>query len=321
MRGFAVGLTRPDVGRRYAGGAPIFTHSADGGIPAGSDLLFLVRANGTLAPVTHTSTPAPKEGDTMILPGPRPRFRDAAVLRVHAQHLAGLAEVQACGGSARNWPARPGQEHVTMTAEPSASPVTGAVRSLEVRWIFPGQLEAAVAGWFGRFPARTESRDDTYLLYPPLPGLSVKVRGGGALEVKVYHGSPGILEVAGRARGHLQSWQKWSFPLSPPRHDSGDPAGWRTVRKRRRITRFSLASEQIVAPTRGLGGEPPCEVELTEVRSRGQDWWTLGFEATGPADLLRSELQATAALVFAQALPGGVEPGPDESRSYAEWLG
>ena len=70
MRGFAVGLTRPDVGHRYAGGAPIFTHSADGGIPAGSDLLFLVRANGTLAPVTHTSTPAPKEGDTMILLGP-----------------------------------------------------------------------------------------------------------------------------------------------------------------------------------------------------------------------------------------------------------
>ena len=24
---------------------------------------------------------------------------------------------------------------------------------------------------------------------------------------------------------------------------------------------------------------------------------------------------------FAQALPGGVEPGPDESRSYAQWLG
>jgi hypothetical protein len=62
-------------------------------------------------------------------------------------------------------------------------------------------------------------------------------------------------------------------------------------------------------------------VELTEVRTRGQDWWTLGFEATGSADLLRSVLQATAALVFAQALPGGVEPGPDESRSYAEWLG
>ena len=54
----------------------------------------------------------------------------------------------------------------------------------------------------------------------------------------------------------------------------------------------------------GLGQQPWYEVELTEVHARGRDWWTLGFEATGPADLLRSELQATAALVFAQALPG-----------------
>ena len=207
-----------------------------------------------------------------------------------------------------------------MTAEPPESPVAEAVRSLEVRWISPGQLEAAVAGWFGRFPAATESREDTYLLDPQLPGLSVKVRGGGALEVKVYRGSPGILEVAGRARGRLQSWQKWSFPFSPLRQDSGDPAGWRTVRKRRRISRFSGASEPIVARAPGPGGEPRCEVELTEVRTRGQDWWTLGFEATGPADLLRSTLEATAALVFAQALPGGMQPGPDESRSYAEWL-
>ena len=208
-----------------------------------------------------------------------------------------------------------------MTAEPPESPVTEVVRSLEVRWIFPGQLEAAVAGWFGRFPAETESREDTYLVDPRLRGLSVKVRGGGALEVKVYRGSPGILEVAGRARGRLQSWQKWSFPFSPPRQDSGDPAGWRPVRKRRRISRFSGASGPVVAPAPGPGPEPRCEVELTEVRIRGQDWWTLGFEATGPGDLLRSALEATAALVFAQALPGGVEPGPDESRSYAEWLG
>jgi hypothetical protein len=61
-------------------------------------------------------------------------------------------------------------------------------------------------------------------------------------------------------------------------------------------------------------------VELTEVRTAGQDWWTLGFEATGPADVLHSALQGTAALVFAQALPGSAEPDLDESRSYMEWL-
>ena len=90
------------------------------------------------------------------------------------------------------------------------------------------------------------------------------------------------------------------------------PAGG-TVRKRRRIGRFSGASGPVVAPAPGPGLKPRCEVELTEARTRGQDWWTLGFEATGPADLLRSALEATAALVFARALPGGMEPG-------AEWL-
>ena len=207
-----------------------------------------------------------------------------------------------------------------MTAEPPQSPVAEAVRSLEVRWIFPGQLEAAVARWFGRFPAGTESREDTYLLDPLLPGLSVKVRGGGALEVKAYRGSPGILEVAGRARGRMEAWQKWSFPFSPLRPGGAGPPGWRPVRKRRRISWFSLAGGQVVARAPGPGQEPWCEVELTEVRTHGQDWWTLGFEATGPASLLRSALEATAALVFAQPLPGGVEPGPDQSRSYAQWL-
>jgi hypothetical protein len=207
-----------------------------------------------------------------------------------------------------------------MTAKPPERPVTGAVRSLEVRWIFPGQLETAMVGWFGRFPARTESRADTYLLDPHLPGLSVKVRGGEALEVKVYRGSPGILELAGHARGRIQLWQKWSFPVSSLDQDSRDPAGWMPISKRRRIARFSLASAPVVARDPGLGQEPRCEVELTEVRTRGQDWWCLGFEASGPADQLRSELEATAALVFAQPLPDAVEPGLDESRSYAEWL-
>jgi hypothetical protein len=217
--------------------------------------------------------------------------------------------------AAGQWP-----EQVTMAAVQPESPVTEGVRSLEVRWIFPGHLEAAVAGWFGRFPARMESREDTYLLDPHLRGLSVKVRGAGALEVKVYRGSRGILEVAGRARGRMESWQKWSFPFDPLSQVSGNAAGWRPVSKRRRISRFSLASGRILARAPGLGKEPRCEAELTEVRTHGEAWWTLGFEATGPAGLLRRELEATAALVFAEALPGGVEPGPDDSRSYAEWL-
>jgi hypothetical protein len=204
-----------------------------------------------------------------------------------------------------------------MTAAQAESLDTKGVRSLEVRWILPGQLTAAAAEWFGRFPAETRVVEDAYLLDPHLPGLSVKVRGGRALEVKVYRGSPGRLELAGRARGHLEAWQKWSFAHGPPGHDSSDPAGWRPVSKRRRISWFSQAREVRVL---GLGEEPRCAVELTEVVARGEAWWTLGFEATGPAEALRGELDAAAALVFARALPGGVELGMDDSTSYAQWL-
>lgn len=208
-----------------------------------------------------------------------------------------------------------------MTAEPPDSPVTEAVRTLEVRWIFPGQLETAVAGWFARFPATVESREDTYLLDPQLRGLSVKVRGGRALEVKVYLGSPGILDLAGRAVGRMQDWEKWSFPCVSINQGSAGPAGWQPVRKQRRISRFCSASGPVTGHALGPCDEPHCDVELTDIRTSGQDWWTLGFEATGPADLLHSELRAIAALVFAQPIPGGVEAGPRESRSYLEWLG
>jgi len=160
--------------------------------------------------------------------------------------------------------ARQRQEPRMMTAAPTESLSTEGVRTLEVRWIFPGELASAVAGWFARFPVKTTVVDDAYLLDPHLPGLSVKVRGEQALEVKVYRGSPGFLEVAGRARGRLE--------------------------------------------------------ELTDVHARGEAWWTLGFEATGPASVLRSELEAAAAIVFAVALPGGLELGVDDSRSYTQWL-
>lgn len=204
-----------------------------------------------------------------------------------------------------------------MTAPVPAGEFIGGAGSLEVRWIFPGLLEAAVVGWFGRFPAEVVTLEDTYLLAPELRGLSVKVRSGAALEVKMYRGSPGILEVAGSGRGRLESWQKWSFPS---RQGGGDAPGWLPVRKRRRISRFWLAGERTAIGAQGPSAEPGCAVELTEVRTRGEAWWSLGFEATGPADLLRGELEATATLVFAQVLPGSVELSLDDSMSYTQWL-
>jgi hypothetical protein len=46
----------------------------------------------------------------------------------------------------------------------------------------------------------------------------------------------------------------------------------------------------------------------------------MGFEATGLPGTLRTTLEATAALVFAQPLPGPAGLGPDSSYSYAQRL-
>lgn len=177
-----------------------------------------------------------------------------------------------------------------------------------------------MAGWFGRFPAEVAARQDAYLVNPELPGLSVKVRGGAAFEVKMYHGSPGVFDVPGRARGRTESWQKSSFPLASLCRYGGDLAGWTVIGKRRRVIRFQLAGRRIVARISGPVTEPACAVELTEIDAGGQAFWSLGFEATGPADLRRGVLQDSAAVMFAQAPPGRVGLGMSCSQSYAQWL-
>jgi hypothetical protein len=213
-------------------------------------------------------------------------------------------------GAGSAWPARrrPDRPDVTMARTAPEDAFVEGVCTLEVRWILPGPLEAAVAGWLSAGPPEVESREDAYLLSPDMGGLSVKVRGGRALEVKRFGGSPGILDLPGRARGRMQHWQKWSFPFRPPSQDGAAPDGWRRVGKHRRTSRFALT------------GGARCAAEVTELRVRHQDWWSLGLEAAGPAEGLRAALEATAALVFTQALPGGVELCLDDSMSFAEWL-
>lgn len=66
---FAPDLTRAALTARHTAGARITTHSSDGGIPAATDLLFLINLEGTLIPVTASHPPDPQPGDTLVLLG------------------------------------------------------------------------------------------------------------------------------------------------------------------------------------------------------------------------------------------------------------
>jgi hypothetical protein len=205
----------------------------------------------------------------------------------------------------------------------TSNPAGLAVRptdSLEVRWIVPGLPETAVREWFARFPSRTETREDVYLLQPRLEDLSVKLRDGGALEVKSYLGDHGIIDLPGHGQGRLESWRKWSFPYRRvPEADDPAPAGWVAVGKERRAAWFLLPPGQdpaLALLTAGTG----CLVELTDARVGGERWWSVGFEATGSARLLRAALQHAADLLFAQPVPLAGGFSMDNCRSYAQWL-
>ena len=63
-------LTRSALAARYNAGSQVSTQPSDGGIPPGSDLLFVVNPEGTLIPVTSTHSPDPQPGDTLVLLGP-----------------------------------------------------------------------------------------------------------------------------------------------------------------------------------------------------------------------------------------------------------
>jgi hypothetical protein len=95
----------------------------------------------------------------------------------------------------------------TLAHAPHVEPID----SLEVRWIMSGELGPGVREWFERFPAETETREDIYLVFPPLDGLSLKFRAGRKMEAKCYLGSPGLLYLPVRGLGRLESWRKWSI--------------------------------------------------------------------------------------------------------------
>ena len=68
---FGAELTRPAVIRRHQDGARIVARPGRDPAPAGSDLLFVIRADGLLVPVTEHTRPAYRDEDTTVLLEPQ----------------------------------------------------------------------------------------------------------------------------------------------------------------------------------------------------------------------------------------------------------
>jgi len=199
--------------------------------------------------------------------------------------------------------------------EPGAS---GGPR-IEVRWIVPGPPPAGVIEWFERLPTGSEVREDSYLVAPRLPGLALKIRGGLALDVKLFRGGCGILTVPGIGAGYLGCWSKWSFPFGATIRPPDDASSWRQVKKHRRLSTFLPDDGRMIAGLLASHEGRMCTAELSEVTVGEGRWWTFALEAAGPTDRLRQAIEAAAARFLTDA-PGDLRLDLEHSRSYADWL-
>jgi NhaP-type Na+/H+ or K+/H+ antiporter len=64
---FAPNLTRYDIAERHRAGARTITMPANGSVPPGADLLFLVGPDGSLRPATTSQRLSPQASDTLVL--------------------------------------------------------------------------------------------------------------------------------------------------------------------------------------------------------------------------------------------------------------
>ncbi|MFC9584396.1 cation:proton antiporter [Streptomyces yangpuensis] len=69
---FGARLVRHVLAERYRQGARYLVQPASGPVPADFETLFVVRADGTLVPVTEAGAVAPSEDDLLVLLGPVP---------------------------------------------------------------------------------------------------------------------------------------------------------------------------------------------------------------------------------------------------------
>jgi hypothetical protein len=196
----------------------------------------------------------------------------------------------------------------------------GGLRSLELRWLARGPLPDDVLEWVGPFGEPSEGRDDRYLATAS-PDVGVKIRGGTQLDVKVFRGSPGDLAISDAIRGHLEFWERWSFPLGPSSLPSDDASAWLTIGKRRRRRSFRVSEGSVVERPLREAELPGCALEVTEVEVDDEAWWTLGLEARGDLGPLEPVLRLTASSLLRDPIPDGLHLGIADSASYAGWLG
>jgi hypothetical protein len=188
----------------------------------------------------------------------------------------------------------------------------------EIRWLLDGPVPEEVERWFqGREPATPAQREDRYLILPGVADMGIKHRDG-RLEIKGRIAKLGNHAIAPEIEGVAERWCKWSYGAPIAERLDGFRGDFIVVSKARVQRHLLLDSEGRTQRTgqRDLT-QRGFSLELTRIRLRGGDHWSLGVEAA-PDD---PDLLANLVHALGEVLRGFPMPLPRTlSRSYPRWL-
>jgi hypothetical protein len=169
--------------------------------------------------------------------------------------------------------------------------------SAELRWFFGGGVPPEIGRWFGVAQAcgGGEARVDQYVLMNGCETLSVKLRDQ-RFEVKTRVEAPHPVALGVDVTGLMDDWVKWSV-TSPVTQPLGTAVQCSdrlvAVAKRRWRHKFRIVDDMPQEVPLGSRPGEGCTAELTSLTIDDQPFWSMAFEAYGPAERVESHLENT----------------------------
>lgn len=218
----------------------------------------------------------------------------------------------------------------------SSHPGTDVITTTELRWFWPGKLEASLETWFRASKsllgdplgdADLDRRTDCYLIDAESTAFSLKLREK-RLELKRLLSARDY--SAGRAgvEGIAQLWRKSDWSYDPGENSGSDPViaaftagedapNIAVVGKRRWQRKYVPTDDGSIERVPFVPLRVACNVELTALELGGAAWWTICFEAYG--DIERPGTLTAVVDWFFDRFPGP-KPKRDQSESYPSWM-
>ncbi len=195
------------------------------------------------------------------------------------------------------------------------------LESTEIRWFFKGSIPSNVSKILAETsPDVYESRTDYYLFVQGCDNVGIKIRNS-RLEIKWRRDVQPYDVDKLNISGNIERWKRWEWTnkttsIEIEQLTNGDDVNsWVKVDKKRIQNKFNFRDNILVAV-------PPGElysdfaVEVTELKSNGKSWWTIGFDSFTKQDLsFFDQIIETCPI-----LQAGVDLIKEWSFGYPHWL-